>query len=1051
MKLPIPFALSILAIGCLAPRIAAAPAAGAKLWEFPVGASIQSSPAVGQDGTIYFGVDNGAVYALTPEGRKKWEFRTSGTVASSPAIAADGTIYITCTDRILYALNPDGSEKWRLMPGSGLVSSPAIGPDGTIYFGSVFGTLFAIEPMGFKKWTFPAEGNILSSPAISASGVIYFGSYDTNFYAVGLDGARKWRLPVGDRIGSSPAIGPDGSIYFGCNDTYLHVVSPHGERLWEYRTGGPVRSSPVIGKDGTVYIGSDDKKLHAISPEGRTKWEFATEGWIRSTPVLGADGTIHIASYDGKLYALNTNGVKKWEFATGGAIGSSPIIGPNGAIYFGSWDKNFYAVQGEASLAASPWPAFRRNLRRTGSLAAEGVPIAVAPGDLKPPTPPEPEPPPIIFPPVKEPTFTNRVTLPPVRFTDITATPHDLIQSNETIFLKPPPKPPRPPIERIRNDKVKPKLTLVSPEPKARFTHPLLVATGTAKDNEGLERVEYRFNGGDILAADGVAEWTVRLHMHPGRNTLEVRAVDLAGNTSDWLTLSCDYLITSPLLIQITGEGDITPNLARDLLEIGRTYTITAEPARGWVFARWTGGVNSEKPRLDFVMRTNLVLIANFVPKTTAPKAPDVEKEPPAGRPGFTLALEILGQGTVKPAPGRKPIPAGQTVSLAARPEKGHVFAGWKGDLSSADPEITFVMRSNLSLQAEFVPGPFAAGHGVYQALLWDTNGVSHERSGLLTLNVGTDGGYKGKLSFGGAAQTIEGQFDAQGTARKLIVRDQERSLTIELAVAIGPTNSSVTGLVRDQEGAIHFCAEPNLVRNIPGGGAARCTLVLLGVARTPGPPGDGFAALTVAPDGTLRLTGELSDGTRLEWTGALVRGGKCPLYVPLYGGRGSLSGWLNFGGDSALAITGQLAWFKPESPKDKLYPAGFSRLLTVAGNHYQPPASGQGMMPWVRGVVALSEGGLPEPLGNLVELDARHRVRVTFASDDKFQLNLSPATGLFEGVFVHPVTQKATPFHGALLQQTGWGSGHFVGPGGSGLVFLGPNKRQAPPASNGK
>jgi len=55
---------------------------------------------------------------------------------SSPAIGADGTIYFGSWDKNFYALNPDGSQKWVFATSNIVVSSPAIGADGTIYFGS---------------------------------------------------------------------------------------------------------------------------------------------------------------------------------------------------------------------------------------------------------------------------------------------------------------------------------------------------------------------------------------------------------------------------------------------------------------------------------------------------------------------------------------------------------------------------------------------------------------------------------------------------------------------------------------------------------------------------------------------------------------------------------------------------------------------------------------------------------------------------------------------------------------------------------------------------
>ena len=78
-------------------------------------------------------------------GSKQWAFNTLGDVDTTPAIGSDGTIYIGSNDNNLYAINPDGSKKWTFKTGSYVDSSPAIGSDGTIYFGSWDENLYAIN------------------------------------------------------------------------------------------------------------------------------------------------------------------------------------------------------------------------------------------------------------------------------------------------------------------------------------------------------------------------------------------------------------------------------------------------------------------------------------------------------------------------------------------------------------------------------------------------------------------------------------------------------------------------------------------------------------------------------------------------------------------------------------------------------------------------------------------------------------------------------------------------------------------------------------------
>jgi len=80
---------------------------GTKLWDFYVGQPIQSSPALGADGTVVFGADNGKVYAVDAQGNGQWEFETRDAVVASPALAADGTVLVGSSDGTLYALGAD--------------------------------------------------------------------------------------------------------------------------------------------------------------------------------------------------------------------------------------------------------------------------------------------------------------------------------------------------------------------------------------------------------------------------------------------------------------------------------------------------------------------------------------------------------------------------------------------------------------------------------------------------------------------------------------------------------------------------------------------------------------------------------------------------------------------------------------------------------------------------------------------------------------------------------------------------------------------------------
>ncbi len=90
---------------------------GLEKWAF-AGGGFVGPPAIGTDGTIYFGSGtynlNAKLKAVNPNGTLKWAFATGNYALSSPAIGTDGTIYAGSSDGYLYGLNPDGTLKWNI-------------------------------------------------------------------------------------------------------------------------------------------------------------------------------------------------------------------------------------------------------------------------------------------------------------------------------------------------------------------------------------------------------------------------------------------------------------------------------------------------------------------------------------------------------------------------------------------------------------------------------------------------------------------------------------------------------------------------------------------------------------------------------------------------------------------------------------------------------------------------------------------------------------------------------------------------------------------------
>ncbi|MEI7899839.1 MAG: PQQ-binding-like beta-propeller repeat protein [bacterium] len=341
-------------------------------WRYAAGDDVDSSPAVGRDGTVYVGSLDHKLYAIAADGTKLWEYGTGDDVFSSPAIGACGTIYVGSDDGLLYAINPDGALKWTFTvsaTGAHVVSSPTVGRDGTIYIGADNGLFFAVNPSGGQKWVLACGSILWSSPALAPDGTIYLG-HGCKLEAFKSDGTSKWSYTLGtDLIYSSPAVANDGTIYIGYTDGKLYALKPDGNLKWTHAGGTSIRSSPAIGIDGTVYIGSDDNRLRAIQPDGTQKWSVVMSDDVLSSPAIGFDGSseiIYVGSNDKKVYAVKQDGTQKWALNLPAAVVSSPAIAQDGTVYVGCTDDRLYAIGGNNHAPSLAWTG-------EGGYTADGV------------------------------------------------------------------------------------------------------------------------------------------------------------------------------------------------------------------------------------------------------------------------------------------------------------------------------------------------------------------------------------------------------------------------------------------------------------------------------------------------------------------------------------------------------------------------------------------------------------------------------------------------------------------------------------------------------
>lgn len=229
-----------------------------------------------------------------------WTYSTNASVDSSPIIGADGTIFVGSNDTYLYALTSKGALKWRYKTGKELLQSAALSPDGSsIYVGSLDKKIYSLSSStGVLQWSSTTQGGIYTSPAVAKDGTIYFGSLDSHLYAFSPLGVEKWKYLTGNPIYySSPAVTKNnGKVYIGSDSLYVHAVDAStGTMIWRFLTAGYIQASPTINNDETVLYVCSFYYLYALNTtDGSRLWSFQARNYMGSAVTLGIDGSIYV-------------------------------------------------------------------------------------------------------------------------------------------------------------------------------------------------------------------------------------------------------------------------------------------------------------------------------------------------------------------------------------------------------------------------------------------------------------------------------------------------------------------------------------------------------------------------------------------------------------------------------------------------------------------------------------------------------------------------------------------------------------------------------------
>lgn len=224
-------------------------------------------------GTLVF-ASGRVLYAAKADGTLLWRAQAKRKCYSSPAVGDDGTVFVGSQDDHLYAIAADGSLRWRVDLGADVDSSPALLDDGTVVVGTDRGQVLALAAdTGTIRWSTGVGGYVRGALSVARDGTVLAGTYGPVPRLMALSPERgearalfTMQGAASNEVGihGGPVEDAQGRLYFGAQDDFIYALDSAGTELWKVRTGGDVDAPAVITQPGLLVVGSDDGKVYAI-------------------------------------------------------------------------------------------------------------------------------------------------------------------------------------------------------------------------------------------------------------------------------------------------------------------------------------------------------------------------------------------------------------------------------------------------------------------------------------------------------------------------------------------------------------------------------------------------------------------------------------------------------------------------------------------------------------------------------------------------------------------------------------------------------------------
>lgn len=359
--------------------------------------SVSTTPILGPNGRLFFGSQDGTVYAINRQGDPLF-FDDQGepehlvrvsAVSATPLLGDSGALFVAGGDGSVLQYSVDGILLQSTLLGGFISASPNIGNDGTIYVGSLSGSFGGVCPNGAAKFLV-AFAQMQTAPAVTNDPeddedlIIINAEESGQVRGYDIRGRQRWSFFA--------SAAPRGAVVLDEESDNFFIADASGRVFSASVLDG--RQQGVCSEDASRPCAMDTdctgqcvdfafRTARCAPPASDTLCTtnddcespaVCVPDAVNTAPALGI-ATLYLVSEFGNVYALDSHtAALRWTVTVGAPVHSAPAVAVDATgetLVFGADDGMLYAVRDGQVLWSVPLGASVGT--SSPSIAADGT------------------------------------------------------------------------------------------------------------------------------------------------------------------------------------------------------------------------------------------------------------------------------------------------------------------------------------------------------------------------------------------------------------------------------------------------------------------------------------------------------------------------------------------------------------------------------------------------------------------------------------------------------------------------------------------------------